>query len=817
MSAAEAAAGSMQSVADLNDLQSALDDAIADVTDRQKKGDEGRKALVGLFKRFRAETPDEERKKVGPLIRAFQTETDSLTRRCRVAEAMIVDIYDAILRVNDGKVGQSVLGKDESPQHKSNEDPMAKTVVLSAEDHAALQTQIDTATKGLAEARRQLGEVTADRDKAKGALAQFKAEVAEIRNQDGVIQRLQRELAAERQVTQNRSKEIEAEKTRDLQTALEDYNQSTAATLDELRAQLRAEEARSRQLQDQLDAIRGGGIGAAVIDGSAAEIGNGSDLKDAVGVTVDVRVTQALQEQIKACQAEINDLNAELDSVTRERESLRLENESLTADLDAAKVGSAPGTVSAGGAFGSVAGGYDAGAEMDELAASLGEELASVRRQCEDLSAELSVTRSQRDALQTEATTAAKALESDRQRHAREQDLWSRTEADLRTAIANRDNRLRQVADYDTLREELHALKIVEFGDDYERLKGHDGAFPDGQNRDDSTNPEQSPTLNTLLVTKNRKLESSLVALRQEVDTLRGGNAELTQSLMLAREAERKSRTTVETLEQDIERLRSAGMPPSIGQQSPTAPIDPGRGAASDPLTQHLQSSLTSSSAPTEQHGRTMVTDGHIPNDGQQQQSQQSQPQTDMNDQQSMVGILKGQRDRLREANEELVARNQKIEQQLRAAQQQVKDLDRDNLQLYERTRFLESYKGGNEGQGQASRGSVSVKVDNDRYEQTYRQTLDPFKEFKRQERQRQFDRLNAIDKAILLGGQTIVSTKTTRTVFFTYTVVLHALVFFTIMRLSATAPDTGIGGEQCAQYLAQHMSEVHGAAGDGN
>lgn len=59
-----------------------------------------------------------------------------------------------------------------------------------------------------------------------------------------------------------------------------------------------------------------------------------------------------------------------------------------------------------------------------------------------------------------------------------------------------------------------------------------------------------------------------------------------------------------------------------------------------------------------------------------------------------MVDIISNQRDRFRDRNDQLEAENRNIRQQLSHVTAEVEGLKGDNVKLYEKIKFLQSYQG---------------------------------------------------------------------------------------------------------------------------
>ncbi|XP_068615210.1 cut-like homeobox 1b [Brachionichthys hirsutus] len=166
----------------------------------------------------------------------------------------------------------------------------------------------------------------------------------------------------------------------------------------------------------------------------------------------------------------------------------------------------------------------------------------------------------------------------------------------------------------------------------------------------------------------------------------------------------------------------------------------------------------------------------------------------------SLLSIISSQRERFRSRNQELEAENRSMQQTMQALQNELDSLRADNIKLYEKIKFLQSYPGRAEG----SDDTVM------RYSSQYEERLDPFASFSRKERQRRYLSLSPWDKATLGLGRVILSNKVARTVAFFYTLLLHCLVFLVLYK---TAWSESIGRDCtafCAKKYADHLHRFH-------
>ncbi|KAK6296263.1 hypothetical protein J4Q44_G00339760 [Coregonus suidteri] len=167
----------------------------------------------------------------------------------------------------------------------------------------------------------------------------------------------------------------------------------------------------------------------------------------------------------------------------------------------------------------------------------------------------------------------------------------------------------------------------------------------------------------------------------------------------------------------------------------------------------------------------------------------------------SLLSIISSQRERFRSRNQELESESRSMQVTVQALQSELDSLRADNIKLYEKIKFLQSYP------GRAGGSDDTVTV---RYSSQYEERLDPFASFSKRERQRRYLSLSPWDKATLSLGRGILSNKMARTIAFFYTIFLHCLVFLVLYK---TAWSESIGRDCsafCAKKYSDHLHRFH-------
>jgi len=86
---------------DLPGTQKLLDDLATEITTKQDGSDVSRKQLIELIRGFKKSNSEETRLTVAPLLKSFQNEIDSLSKRSKSAEKAFFDIYKKFCDIAD--------------------------------------------------------------------------------------------------------------------------------------------------------------------------------------------------------------------------------------------------------------------------------------------------------------------------------------------------------------------------------------------------------------------------------------------------------------------------------------------------------------------------------------------------------------------------------------------------------------------------------------------------------------------------------------------------------------------------------------------
>nr|XP_006812774.1 PREDICTED: protein CASP isoform X2 [Saccoglossus kowalevskii] len=319
-------------------------------------------------------------------------------------------------------------------------------------------------------------------------------------------------------------------------------------------------------------------------------------------------------------------------------------------------------------------------------------------------------------------------------------------------ALKNLEGKIQNQNDYEEMKRELTIMKSMEF------------QLPE----DDTSNQQKS--LEMLLLEKNRVLQSENTSMKlanaemsNRYDTLQKDYGEVVSSVQEQKEL-------VAQLEKDL-----------LSVNAVSALY---RGEGEGQAQPNISSELVADAV------RDSATLAHAP------------PEPSPGTADSLLPIISSQRERFRVRNQELETENRHQQKQIQVIQNELDSLRSDNVKLYEKIKFLQSYP--SRSSPRPDDGTES------RYSSQYEEKLDPFSSFSRKERQRKYMNLSPHDKATLSMGRFILSNKIARTITFFYTIFLHCLVFLVLYKLANTAACKRDMYSDCAQRFAEHMKEFH-------
>lgn len=180
----------------------------------------------------------------------------------------------------------------------------------------------------------------------------------------------------------------------------------------------------------------------------------------------------------------------------------------------------------------------------------------------------------------------------------------------------------------------------------------------------------------------------------------------------------------------------------------------------------------------------------------------------------TMLDIVSGQRDRFRSRVLELEEESRRAHERLERLTADNDKMKGDNVRLYEKIRYLQSYaQVASENSSAASiqpqsvgsiaqrSGSVAIGMDDDdagsgvlnQYRSMYEDIVNPYTLFNRRERHKRMSEMSAPERLTMRATQRAISTRTSRLLVFFYILALHVFVFFVLAFSTGRCPEVGV------------------------
>ncbi|KAM3423474.1 hypothetical protein BST61_g902 [Cercospora zeina] len=440
-----------------------------------------------------------------------------------------------------------------------------------------------------------------------------------------------------------------------------------------------------------------------------------------------------------------------------------------------------------------------------ELAQSAGQSSSSKSSSVEDDPAYLRL-RSENSSLLRRLDTARHDRDSDKTKL--ETTLRS-LERELNALKADRDalqSKVQKWRDYDEVKRELDMLRAIEFSSIDEA----------DTSETPHANGKAGESLEQLLVARNKKLSDELTELRvshrelqqrleQLQEDLSSTNMELEQTQKLNATLENDLQKTQQEASNAFETMSVTG---TYTSRYPKSHYGSRRGRAASPTSSIIggfDPTDSGSQSPRLGHTLESLRAGEAAGGGS-----------------GILPMVTAQRDRFKKKIGEMEQELQKQYQTVSSLRGEIASLQKDNLHLYEKTRYVSTYSrtatsGASYG-GNPNPSTVSVAGSDDRYRSAYEANISPFQAFRGRESARALKRMSLPERAVFQFTRMVLATRTSRNLFALYCVALHLLVFFMLYSMGsantaahASSLSTSSLKEQVEAVAAAGGAEAHG------
>ncbi|KAK7967398.1 uncharacterized protein PG986_001675 [Apiospora aurea] len=343
-------------------------------------------------------------------------------------------------------------------------------------------------------------------------------------------------------------------------------------------------------------------------------------------------------------------------------------------------------------------------------------------------------------------------------------------------------------SDYDDVKQELEVLKSIEFatGDDEDMIAS--AADSNG-----AAMKEKGDTLEQLLLARNKKLSDELTILRVSHQDLQTRLENLQEEMSRTNADLERSQNLNTQLENDLANLQAEGQN-----------AFPSGASVAGTYTRYAPSVAP----PRTMRGRDGSFGGGEP----------------MGGGSGMLPMITAQRDRFKKRITQLENELSESHRAISQLRQETAALQKDNLQLYEKTRYVSTYNRGGASASSSSAfssnpnpstiaigGSANPGIALDRYRKAYESNISPFAAFRGRESARAYKRMSWPERVVYSVTRMVLASRTSRNLFAAYCVALHLLVFCSLYWLGTA--DTA----QHASNLGGGVAAAMAAGGGGS
>lgn len=321
-------------------------------------------------------------------------------------------------------------------------------------------------------------------------------------------------------------------------------------------------------------------------------------------------------------------------------------------------------------------------------------------------------------------------------------------------------------SDYEDVKQELEVLKSIEFstGDDDEVREQVEAGNAKGD------------TLEKLLLARNKKLGDELTILRVSHQDLQSRIEDLQEELSRTNAELEKSQNLNEKLESDLEHMQAEG----------ANAFPSGASVAGTYVTRAMG----------RKSGRISPTSSIISGLDPRMTGGEREP---MGGGSGILPMVTAQRDRFKKKNAELEQELSETHRSVSQLRQEVAALQKDNLNLYEKTRYVSTYnRSGATATSSSSYasnpnpstvtigGTGNPGIEMDRYRKAYESNISPFAAFRGRESARAYRRMSFPERVVYSVTRMVLASRTSRNFFAAYCLALHVIVFFSLYWLGS-------------------------------
>lgn len=287
-----------------------------------------------------------------------------------------------------------------------------------------------------------------------------------------------------------------------------------------------------------------------------------------------------------------------------------------------------------------------------------------------------------------------------------------------------------------------------------------------------------------MLLARNKKLGNEMAVLRVSHQDLQEQLESLQEAMSNTNAELERSQNLNATLETDLEKVQ---------QEASNAFPSSAMSTAGTYTSRYPSSSYNANSFPNRK-GRSSPTSSIISGFDPQSTSRNTleaiRAGEPVGGGSGIMPMIQAQRDRFKQKNTQLEEDLSKQYTTVSSLRQEIASLQKDNLNLYEKSRYVSTYSRGAPASSasaysqptNATAISVSEETPSglslDRYRSTYEANLSPFAAFRGRESTRAYKRMSLPERVVFSITRMVLANRTSRNLFAFYCFSLHILIF---------------------------------------
>ena len=310
-------------------------------------------------------------------------------------------------------------------------------------------------------------------------------------------------------------------------------------------------------------------------------------------------------------------------------------------------------------------------------------------------------------------------------------------------------------------------------------------------------------SLEKLLLARNKKLGNDMAILRVSHQDMQQQLDSLQETLSDTNAELERTQNLNATLESDLEKVQ---------QEASNAFPSSAMSVAGTYTSRYPSSSYNANSFPS-RRGRSSPTSSIISGFDPQSSSRGTldaiRAGEPVGGGSGIMPMIQAQRDRFKQKNAQLEEELSKQYNTVSGLRQEIASLQKDNLNLYEKSRYVSTYSRGAPSASASayaqptSSTAISVSDDTpsglslDRYRSTYEANISPFAAFRGRESARAYKRMSLPERLVFSITRVVLANRTSRNMFAFYCFSLHVLIFIMLywmqsVDISKNASDLG-------------------------